>query len=524
MKNYVITTALPYANGNLHLGHFFEATVADIKARYFKLYNKSYVFVSGADSHGAATTLYCHKNNLNIEEHLNSQYEQHKTSYEYLKVEYTSFSRTNTHLHKNVVNWCIENLIAYEVTNNIKLFNIKEVESWFDPITEQFLPDRYVVGQCPHCKVENQYPEICEYCNKKIEPTEIILPVNNISKNSVILKKSNHLLLNTTGFFENLKNYEQLFDNSVKNKILDPSLLNYESIDISRDKPYYGIEVNKDLFPELTHQYYYVWFDAPIGYLTFSFEIWLKDRLATKELFNSFLQTVQLEHFIGKDIAYFHTFLWLNILQRIIYKDKNNLAPVAQINFHGWLTLNHEKLSKSKGHSFDLSQFSSTQIDALRLYFFSKYDATIHDTELVEKEIYEGYNQTIVQGLANFYARTIKIVNDHNLQNCIAWDKSHELLPEYENLLVKGRYKKLHEILRSKLSDLNSQFQEQALWKQNNREIILETSQRLLKDWYRIYQVYNLVCPEVANSLENIHSNKFFHLAERLQPFSLFDK
>lgn len=523
MKNYIITTALPYANGNLHLGHFFEATLADVKVRYFKKNNQPYIFVSGDDAHGAATTLYCHKNNLDIVEHLNAQYLHHKFSYEYLKISYTKFSRTNTDLHKSVVNWSIENLIEYEKEHGIELFTVKEVESWYDPITEQFLPDRYVVGQCPHCKAENQYPEICEYCSKRIEPTEIISPTNTLSKNHVVLKKSNHLLLNTSGFYTNLKNYEHLFDSSVKNKILDPSLLEYKNIDISRDNPYYGIEVSQELFPNLSNQYYYVWFDAPIGYLTFSFEVWLNYRDATRELFKEFLQTIELEHFIGKDIAYFHSFLWINILQKIVSKDNKQIAPISQINCHGWLTLNSEKLSKSKGHNFDLSKYSSNQIDALRLYFFSKYDSSIHDTELQEKEIYEGYNQTIVQGLANFYARTIKIVNDNNLNGVIKLDNKNNIPAEYEYLLLKGRYKKLNETLRAKLSDLNSEFQEKALWKETDKQLILNISQNLLNEWYSVYQIYALVCPQLNDFTKQIHSNTFFHLAERIKPFSLFD-
>lgn len=524
MKNYIITTALPYANGNLHIGHFFEATIADIKVRYLQSQNKNPIFISGDDSHGAATTLYCHKNNLNIEEHLLSQYKQHKETYNSLKINFSLFSKTNTNLHHKVVNWCIENILEYEKNNNISLLETRKVLSWFDAVTNQFLPDRYVKGICPHCSAEGQHPEVCEACNKHIEPSSLKQPKNVTSQNEVILKASNHITFNTIDFYKNLFNYENLYHSSIKSKILDPDLSKYDYIDISRDTPYYGIELKKEHFSNVENQCYYVWFDAPIGYLSFAFQVWLKDRVSTKILFKEFLTNIELEHFIGKDISYFHTFIWLNVLQYIL-SDENGIkpAPVKQLNFHGWITLNNEKLSKSKGHHFDLTRFSSEQIDALRLYFFSKQDGSIQDTEYLEKEVYEIYNQVIVGNLANFYARTIKIAEKNDLLNHIVWDNSVSTKIEYQELIEKCNYKKLYELIKYDLAQLNSKFQQAELWKETDHKIILLTTQELLTEWYHIFKILKLVCPSLEDKQEYILNSQFIHIAERLDPFSLFD-
>jgi methionyl-tRNA synthetase len=516
MKNYIITTALPYANGNLHIGHFFEAILADIKVRHLKSKNIPCIFISGDDSHGAATTLYCAKNNLNIEEHLQSQHLAHAQAYKNLKIEFDRFSQTNTELHAQVVKWCVEKLIEFEEKNNKQLFLTKDVLSWYDGLTEQFLPDRYVVGTCPHCQAQEQHPEICEACDKRIAPPTLINPINNLSKNNVELKSSKHLLLNTRGFYEEISNYEHLFHPTIKNKIFDGSLSHQEEIDISRDGPYYGIKIDNPKFKDLDNQYYYVWFDAPIGYLSFSFQLWLKDRSPSKALFEEYCSSIELEHFIGKDIAYFHSFLWINILKIIVDKDK---APIKQLNFHGWITINYEKLSKRKGHAFDLDKLTSIQIDSLRLYLFTRHDGSILDTELIEADIIKTYNNTIVQNLANFYARLIRLLNKNEIK--VDLKLSDKDLLKYEQNLLNTNYKKLYENLYEDLKELNSEFQKAELWKADS-ETLANIGSELLNRWYNIYHIFTLVLPSLEADRENILNNEFIHLAKNLEIFTLF--
>jgi len=296
---------------------------------------------------------------------------------------------------------------------------------------------------------------------------------------------------------------------SIKAKILDSSVEKQNHLDISRDAPYYGIKVEG--FPELESQYYYVWLDAPIGYLSFAFEV--SGLEPTQENFNSFLNTVEVEHFIGKDIAYFHTFLWLNLL-KFISHDKSR---VTQLNFHGWITLNQEKFSKSKGHSFDLSKLTSEQIDALRFYFFTKSDGSISDTEYSGSEVINAYNSVVTNGLANFYARTTKILDNNSIEIQL---KNVSIPEKYIKLLDASQYKKLSELLQSDLAELNAQFQASELWKCSDIEVIKNTCQLWLQEWHAIYQVLCFVCPQLK---EHDTSNcQFTHLASRLKEFNLF--
>lgn len=515
MKNTTITCALPYSNGNLHLGHFYEATLADIKSRYLKETGHPHYFISGNDCHGAATTLYCLKHNLNIANHLAAQHIIHLEAYKALKVDFTSFSQTNIPLHEFVVNWCIENILDYEQCNNVKILEERNVLSWFDKEAQQFLPDRYVVGTCPYCGALEQHPEVCEGCGKSIAPEDIKSPTSVLSANPVVLENSAHLTLNTKGFYENLKNYSHLLHPSIRGKIFDGSLAEKDYLDISRDSPYYGIEVKH--FSRLHNQFYYVWFDAPIAYLTFSFQLWLENRIATKELFGQFLQKVHFEHTIGKDISYFHTFLWINLLNII----SDGQATIEKIHVHGWITNKSQKLSKNKGHQFNLQRFSPTQIDALRLYFFAKYDGSIHDVEFKDEDVYQLYNQVVVNGIANFYARTIKLVERYPL--LIEW--SENLKVEYSELIRLGNYKKLCELVIADLGKLNIEFQEAKLWEgklsnEKTKELLLE----FLSSWYSIYQILVLVCPSLSDGKEAISQIKFIHLAEKLPAFSWFDR
>jgi methionyl-tRNA synthetase len=214
--NNIITCALPYANGNLHIGHFFEATCADIKSRHLTHTNSPHFFVSGDDCHGAATTIFCTQNKLDIDSHIENQFLSHKSAYDILKINFHLFSKTNSTLHKKVVNWCIENIQKYQKDNNISLFETRNVLSWFDLTSKQFLPDRYVKGQCPHCNALEQHPEICEKCNKNILAHTLINPISVITKELVHLKNSKHLILSTSSFYSELEKNEHLFHSSIK--------------------------------------------------------------------------------------------------------------------------------------------------------------------------------------------------------------------------------------------------------------------------------------------------------------------
>lgn len=514
--NNIITCALPYVNGNLHVGHFFEATCADIKSRFLKDQKISHYFVAGDDCHGAATTIFCEQNNLDIEEHIQKQHKEHKSSYDYLGIEFCNFSKTNSQLHHQVVNWSIEQIIDNSKKLNVEFFSTKKVLSWFDDEKQQFLPDRYVKGICPHCLAKNQSPEICEFCSKEIIPSTLIEPYSKNNHHKVCLKETTHLILNTTGFYENVVYHKELLHSSIVNKVLDPSNKERSFVDISRDSPYYGIPVTQ--FTELKNQNYYVWFDAPLGYITFAFEVYLKEKnlIPSKEIYLKFISNLNFEHFIGKDIVYFHTFLWINILRFVDEKIK-----IEQINTHGWLTFKDKKFSKSDNDAFSLGDFDNQQISALRLYFFSKHDGSIQDIQFDELEVTEIYNRIIVNGLANFYARSVKLLDNNSLKVSI---NEVDIDANYKKLFRSSNYKKIFELISEDLSELNTHFQDLQLWKSQDKKHIQFNLELLLNKWYKLYQVLTLVCPDLLKNKEEILSLSFLHIASKLKKFINFEK
>jgi methionyl-tRNA synthetase len=239
----------------------------------------------------------------------------------------------------------------------------------------------------------------------------------------------------------------------------------------------------------------------------------LNGQIESRESFNKFLSSLTFEHFIGKDIIYFHSFLWINLIKFI-----SPGLKIKQLNCHGWLTINQTKFSKSKGHQLNLNSLSSSQIDSLRFYFFTKHDGSIQDTEFFENEVFELYNQTIVNNLANFYARNIKIANKYNIKI-----QFNSTIPnKYHLLLENSNFKKLYELVNIDLANLNSEFQIPKLWNENNIIIIENHIQILLNKWFQIYLVLSLVCPDIKSHHEQILNSEFIHIAERLTPFFIF--
>jgi methionyl-tRNA synthetase len=466
----IVTTALPYANGPLHLGHFYEATLADIYAR-----NQTYShsgnhsnhshsvapLIAGEDQHGAAITLFAKKQGIAETQHIATQFEQHSGQYRKLNIHHAFFGQTHSPLHTQLTQYFFQKL---KISGKIIR---KTTQSWYDEAEKQYLPDRFVKGHCPHCHAANQYPEICEVCGKNFSSATLVSPVSTQSGNTPYLKDSEHYFLNTSSFYDNLKvilkNHPAIICEEAKAKLLDGSLATQDWLDISRDKPYFGIDVPS----EDATQCFYVWFDAPIGYLSFTLEYIAQNyhqqtgQTLSFEQLLEFLPYIRFEHCIGKDIVYFHTYYWLNLLALL------GLDSVVSIKTHGWITDKGEKLSKSSGNSYDLNTLSDSQIDALHLYFFSHYENSIYDIEL--GNIYEQYNQVIIGKYVNLYSRTTKLI-ETGLAGKLKPVSSVELEQwqiknkQIINLIQKGEFKPAYENWIILLNEINAWFQEKKPW------------------------------------------------------------
>lgn len=504
LKNFVsnlnfITTALPYANGQLHTGHIFEAIVAQV---YKENQSQHSVFISGDDQHGVAITLYAKNNKIDETTHIQNQWDKHQKQYEHLAIKYDYFGGTHNEFHQKLVNYFFQKLIKQG-----KIFK-KETLSWFDVKENQFLPDRFVRGSCPHCYSENQYPEICEACGEHFSNTELLNPCSQLSKTRPILKSSLHYFLDTKNFYDNLtlilNQSPDLLCYKAKAKVLDGSLKTQNELDISRDNPYFGIDIVDS--EKATSQSFYVWFDAPIGYLSFALS-WIKNEyfkaqnieLSFDEL-TQILPYIKFEHFIGKDIVYFHTYYWLNLL-RIL-----ELNSVKKIYTHGWITQKGEKLSKSqKNANTNLNELNIAQIDALRLYLFSHYENDIQDIDLNEELVWQHYNQVIVAKLANLFSRTSKIVETKLNNQLISTSINNPFinqLSEIQHLINLAQFKEAFQKWVILLNDLNAYFQQSEVWKEVNVEKIKEVCHVCLDSIFQ-FKWLKTVCPNLSEIIDN---------------------
>lgn len=499
MKNF-ITTALPYANGDLHWGHFFEAVIADIYSKH-----KKTPLISGDDQHGAAITLFVEKNNLNITEHLDKQYISHSNQYGYLGVEFTYFGKTHSRIHNNLV------LHFYNKLKEKGLILKKKTISWFDIEKEKFLPDRYVRGQCPSCGHENVYPHVCEYCNYYFDASELINPISSLSQSTPVLKETEHFFLNTQSFYQHLALFCDSLNihDSVRKKVLDKSLHELNEIDITRDLPYFGIEVPENKLA------FYVWFDAPIGYLSFILEY-----LANQNPQNSFedllplLSEIEIEHIIGKDITYFHTFFWLNLLRLL------DIPLPKKLHVHGWITQeNGEKYSKSQGDKLDLSHFSPEQIDSIRFYFASIYDKSIQDNLFSLQKSYETYNLFIVGKFINIYSRISKLLENKEIRTVELHKNS---IFNYKNAieihLNDFHLKNTIKDLFSWIDQVNIYIQEKQPWKIINENDFIEVCSLALSEFKIISYYIGIICCNLKKQLDLIDYSyiKHIHLSSKI--------
>jgi methionyl-tRNA synthetase len=502
-----ITTALPYANGELHLGHIFEA----LSAQVYSQNKANTVFLAGEDQHGVAITLHAKKFNIKEHEHIKNQFQIHQKQYQNLAINHDYYGQTHDTLHEKLVLFFFKKL-----KEKGQIFK-KPTLGWFDEIENQFLPDRFVRGICPHCKSENQYPEICENCGKHFSNEQLINPISKLSHTTPTLKTSLHYFLKTNYFYDNLKNILQnnanLICEQAKAKLLDGSLEVKNEIDISRDEPYFGINITDGI--QKTNQCFYVWFDAPIGYLSFALSWIQKNYLKAHNQTLSFddllelLPHIQFEHFIGKDIVYFHTYYWLNLLHLL------DLNSVKKIHTHGWITQKGEKLSKSQENSTDfLDNLTLNQVDALRLYLFSHYENNVQDIEFDENQVWQNYNQVIVGKYANLYSRVSKIIEtklNGNIELNVL-NPYHNQLNQLKTQIEKGEFKLAYQNWIILLNDLNSYFQQSEVWKKENQkqinEICVICLQTLLNtNWLKS------ICPHVYEGVEKIEwKNKITHI------------
>jgi len=391
-RKLFVTTALPYANGPFHIGHIMEYVQADIWVRFQRLQGHRVTFVCADDTHGAPIMLKAEAEGTTPEELIAKVAESHRRDYQRFGISWDNFHTTHSSENREL------SAEIFEALRAAGFIETKTIEQFFDPVKGMFLPDRYIKGECPKCGTKDQYGDSCENCGAVYTPTDLKHPYSALTGAKPVLRKSEHFFfrLSDPRCVEFLKGWTQdgRLQPEVANKVrewLDGGLNDW---DITRDAPYFGIEI-----PGSPGKYFYVWLDAPIGYLAS-----LKNFLEKKgQDFAKYMADPKLEqiHFIGKDIIYFHTLFWPAMLKFAERKVPDN------VYVHGFLQLSGEKMSKSRGISVSPQKYIDLGLNPewVRYYLAAKLNARVEDLDFNPDDFLARVNSDLVGKYVNIASR-----------------------------------------------------------------------------------------------------------------------
>jgi len=395
-RKILVTGALPYANGSIHIGHLVEYIQADIWVRFQKLKGNECSYVCASDAHGTPIMLRARDEGIDPEALVERYRQEHQQDFADFHIEFDNYHSTHSDENRELVAEIYAKLQAKD------LISTKSIEQAYDEQAGMFLPDRFVRGTCPKCNAEDQYGDSCEQCGATYSPTELIDPKSAISGTTPIEKESEHYFFDLGKQAELLHSY--INGGNVSRDVVkkldewfdtDQEGYGLREWDISRDEPYFGFKI-----PGTEDKYFYVWLDAPVGYLA-SFKN-LCERRSDLD-FNEYFKkdsTTELVHFIGKDIVYFHALFWPAVLNGADYR-----LP-SRINVHGFLTVNGQKMSKSRGTFISARTYlDNLNPEALRYYYASKLSNSVDDIDLNLEDFIGRSNTDLVNKLVNIASR-----------------------------------------------------------------------------------------------------------------------
>ncbi len=391
-RKILATYALPYANGSIHLGHMLGFIKTDIWTRYQKLRGHECHFVCADDAHGTPIMLKAQQMGIKPEEMIAAVQKEHEQDFADFRIAFDNYHTTHSEENKSLAS---EIYLKLKENGYIKTRTISQL---FDPEKSMFLPDRFVKGTCPKCKAEEQYGDNCDVCSATYSPTDLINPKSAVSGATPVMKDTEHFFFDLPAFEDMLKEWTHSgsLQQEMANKLNEWFEQGLQQWDITRDAPYFGFEI-----PGAEGKYFYVWLDAPIGYMG-SFKN-LCDKRGDLD-FNEFWKQdsdAEVYHFIGKDIMYFHSLFWPAMLKGSGYRQPNN------VYVHGFVTVNGAKMSKSKG-TFIKARTYLEHLDPeyLRYYYAAKLNSRIDDLDLNLEDFAQRVNSDLVGKLVNLASRT----------------------------------------------------------------------------------------------------------------------
>ncbi|AXQ16080.1 MAG: methionine--tRNA ligase [Shewanella algae] len=497
-RKILVTSALPYANGPIHLGHMLEYIQTDIWSRFQKLRGHECHYICADDAHGTPIMLKAQQMGIQPEEMIAKVNQEHQQDFAEFNIAFDNYHSTHSEENRQLAS---EIYLKLRDNGYIKS---KTISQLFDPEKSMFLPDRFVKGTCPKCKSEDQYGDNCDACGATYSPTELINPRSAVSGATPVMKETEHFFFDLPAFETMLKEWTHSgsLQSEMANKLDEWFEQGLQQWDITRDAPYFGFEI-----PDAPGKYFYVWLDAPVGYMGSFKNLCDKRPELNFDEFWNVDSKAEVYHFIGKDIVYFHSLFWPAMLKGAGYRQPSSVYA------HGYVTVNGAKMSKSKG-TFIKARTYLDHLDPeyLRYYYAAKLSSRIDDLDLNLEDFAARVNSDLVGKLVNLASRTAGFIVkrfDAKLakveDNCLAESflAKQELIAE----LYEGREygKAMREIMA--LADVaNAYVADEAPWQLVKNEETLARAHQVCSvalNLFRILVTYlKPVLPRLAADVE----------------------
>ncbi len=529
-RKILVTSALPYANGAIHIGHLVEYLQTDIWVRFQKMRGNDCIYCCADDTHGTPIMIRARKEGITPEELIARMYDEHVRDFTAFGIEfdnyYTTHSPENRQLSAQIYQALLEQ--GHIVTG--------EVEQAYCEHDAMFLPDRFIRGTCPRCSAIDQYGDSCEVCHATYTTLELKDPRCSVCGNPPIRKSSRHYFFKLGNFTEPLKQWVQggHVHEQVCNKLMEWFDLGLKDWDISRDAPYFGFEI-----PGETDKYFYVWLDAPIGYMASTMNYCQKNNLSFDDYWRN--PETEIYHFIGKDITYFHALFWPAELMGAGFNTPTFLA------IHGFLTVNGEKMSKSRGTFISAATYlKHLDPQYLRYYYACKLSNSVDDIDLNLEDFCSRVNSDLAGNIVNLLSRSAQMLNknfdsrvgtipdDARDMLTVIQNQAEAIADEYEN----RRFAAAMRMITALADEVNRYFDQHKPWAEmkTNPDLAQQTltatvnAVRLLTIYLkpvlptfaagveRILGLNPLTWPDAGSLIENITINPFERLIERIDP------
>ena len=488
-RKILVTQALPYANAPLHLGHILEAVQTDIWTRFQNLIGNQCYFFCADDTHGTPVMLKAKELGITPEDLIKDVYEDHKETYKLYGINFTNFYSTHSEENKKYS----EKIYLKAKKNN--LISKQLVEQLYDEKEEMFLSDRFIKGSCPKCGAPDQHGDNCSVCGASYDVLEIKDPISILSNTKPIKKQSEHIFFDLPEKTSTLKKFlnESNLQKPIKNKLKEWLSDDLKKWDISRDEPYFGFNI-----PGEDKKFFYVWVDAPIGYIA-SMDNWFqKNNLNTNDIWSK-ESDYEIYHFIGKDIAYFHGLFWPALLSSADFKLPDGVFV------HGFLTVNGEKMSKSKGTGILARNFAEIcDPETLRYYLAAKLNNKVEDIDLNFDDYVQRINSDLVGKYLNIASRCASFLkkDKNNLSNNIDDDFLKTLTDQKETIikLFEDRnYSKVIRLIMELADSVNKYINIKKPWEKDLSNALEICSTAL--NAFKIISIYlSPIIPNLANN------------------------